>query len=207
MINLQEHEMWCTKGCDLHVRGFNTASITITFWGLFSLLCLQRVLYEDMPTKFFFDLLQETDQEFVDRTGWFYQHDQPLYVPNPCVLIQPPHLPEGSRPYSPATPSVFPAPLPSPNQHWVYHRSVTLIQWPDVNNSFVLDSYIGFMIPRRFVVLWRVRFNILEESRRIQSMDIYRSFLSRLLILQCRSFYVLLSYQLIIKKNIMYGHL
>ena len=83
-----------------------------------SLICviyLQRVLYEDMPTKFFFDLLQETDQEFVDRTGWFYRHDQPLYIPSPCVLVQPPHLPEGSRPFSPAAPSIFPSPFPSPN--------------------------------------------------------------------------------------------
>ena len=122
---------------------FNLATIPFMFWSLISLFCLQRVLYEDMPTKFFFDLLQETDQEFVDRTGWFYRHDQPLYVPNPCVLVQPPHLPEGSRPYSPAAPSVFPAPLPSPNQHWVYHRSFALPWFNDqmLNNIFIFWTH------------------------------------------------------------------
>ena len=29
----------------------------------------QRVLYEDMPRINFFDLLHETDQEFIQRTG------------------------------------------------------------------------------------------------------------------------------------------
>ena len=90
-------------------------TVLFMFRSLICAICLQRVLYEDMPTKFLFDLLQETDQDFVDRTGWFYRHDQPLYIPSPCVLVQPPHLPEGSRPFSPTAPSVFPSPFPSPN--------------------------------------------------------------------------------------------
>ena len=49
-----------------------------------------------MPTKFFFDLLQESDQDFVVRTGWEYRHDAPLYVPNPCVQVQDPVLPQGT---------------------------------------------------------------------------------------------------------------
>ena len=104
------------------------ANATVPF-KLRSLNChiwLQQILYEEMPTKFFFDLLRETDQEFINRTGWFYRHDQFLYVPNSCVLVQPPHLPEGSRPYSPATPNVYPAPFQSPNEPWVYHRSINL---------------------------------------------------------------------------------
>ena len=64
------------------------------------ILILQRIIFEDMPTKLFFYLLRETDQEFVARTGWFYRHDQQLHVPDPCVRVQPPFLPAGSLPDS-----------------------------------------------------------------------------------------------------------
>ena len=48
-----------------------------------------------MPTKLFFDLLQESDEDFVARTGWEYRHDAPLYVPNPMVQVQPPVVRQG----------------------------------------------------------------------------------------------------------------
>ena len=119
----------------------------LMYRSLIFVICLQRVLYEEMPTKFFFDLLRETDQDFVDRTGWFYRHDQPLYIPSPCVLVQPPHLPEGSRPFSPAAPSVFPSPFPSPDGNWVSRR-LTLVQWQHAQQHLLLlDSCIGLMIP------------------------------------------------------------
>ena len=53
---------------------------------LFSIF--QRVLYEDMP-----NLLRETDQDFLHRTGWVYRHDAELHMPNPCVIVQPPVIP------------------------------------------------------------------------------------------------------------------
>ena len=59
------------------------------------LLLFQRVLREDMPTKFFLDLLKESDQDFVVRTGWEYRHDAPLYVPIPMVQVQNPVQREG----------------------------------------------------------------------------------------------------------------
>ena len=62
----------------------------------FCLFIFQRIIFGDIPTKFFFDLLQETDQEFVVRTGWFYRHDQPIHVPDPCIRVRPPCLPVGS---------------------------------------------------------------------------------------------------------------
>ena len=49
-----------------------------------------------MPTTFFFDLLRETDQEFVVRTGWFYRHDQHIHIPDPSIQVRPPCLPVGS---------------------------------------------------------------------------------------------------------------
>ena len=48
-----------------------------------------------MPKKLFFDLLKESDQEFVARTGWEYRHDAPLYVLNPMVQVQDPVHPQG----------------------------------------------------------------------------------------------------------------
>ena len=61
------------------------------FWAcLYVILLFQRILWEDMPTKSFFDLLRETDKDFVARTGWEYRHDAPLYVPNPLVQVQDP---------------------------------------------------------------------------------------------------------------------
>lgn len=45
---------------------------------------------EDMPLINFFDLLRETDQEFIQRTRWVYRADAPLHVPDPCVIVQPP---------------------------------------------------------------------------------------------------------------------
>ena len=48
-----------------------------------------------MPTKLFFDLLQESDEDFVARTGWEYRHDAPLYMPNPMVQVQPPVMRQG----------------------------------------------------------------------------------------------------------------
>ena len=48
-----------------------------------------------MPTKLFFDLLKETDQDFVARTGWEYRHDAQLYIPNPLVHVQDPVLRQG----------------------------------------------------------------------------------------------------------------
>ena len=58
-----------------------------------------------------------------------------------------------------------------------------------LNNIFILDSYIGLMIPRGFVVFMKSTFKFLEESRRIRciilevsrrilSMDIYRSYVN-----------------------------
>ena len=78
------------------VEGFYIIWTSYTF----CLLIFQRIIFEDIPTKFFFDLLQETDQEFVVRTGWFYRHDQHIHVPDPCIRVQPPYLPVGSRPAS-----------------------------------------------------------------------------------------------------------
>ena len=64
------------------------------------ILILQRVIFGNMPTTLFFDLLRETNREFVTRTGWFYRHDQQIHVPDPCVRVQPPYLPAGSLPAS-----------------------------------------------------------------------------------------------------------
>ena len=60
------------------------------------LVYFQRIIFGDMPTTFFFDLLRETDQEFVVRTGWFYRHDQHIHVPDPSIRVRPPCLPIGS---------------------------------------------------------------------------------------------------------------
>ena len=60
------------------------------------LVYFQRIIFGDMPTTFFFDLLRETDQEFVVRTGWFYRHDQHIHVPDPSIRVRPPCLPVGS---------------------------------------------------------------------------------------------------------------
>ena len=46
-----------------------------------------------MPVINFFDLLLETDQDFIHCTGWVYRHDAELHMPNPCVIIQPPVIP------------------------------------------------------------------------------------------------------------------
>ena len=97
-------------------------------WSVRCLIWLQQVIYDDMPSKFFFDLLRETDHEFVTRTGWYYRHDQLLFVPCSSVLVQPPHLPEGSRPCSPTASNMFPASFVGPDEPWISHRSRALVQ-------------------------------------------------------------------------------
>ena len=143
----------------MYVRSLGECLVAhFMYRSLVFVICLQRVLYEDMPTKFFFDLLRETDQDFVDRTGWFYRHDQPLYIPSPCVLVQPPHLPEGSRPFSPAAPSVFPSPFPSPNGNWDSCRltfgSMTTCS---TSSTFGLIHWFNDSL-KNLLYLWRVRF-------------------------------------------------
>ena len=140
-------EILCLKSI---VKGFSVGtawfcySVKIPFM-LWSLRCLfvwlQQVLYDEMPTKFFFDLLRETDEEFVNRTGWYYRHDQLLYVPSSSVLVQPPHLPEGSRPYNPAASNVYPAPFQGPHEPWVYQRSSTWVQWTVVPQHLQLWTH------------------------------------------------------------------
>ena len=41
-----------------------------------------------MPTKLFFDLLKESDQDFVARTGWEYRHDAQLYIPTSGMFLE-----------------------------------------------------------------------------------------------------------------------
>ena len=140
-------EILCLKSI---VKGFSVGtawfcySVKIPFM-LWSLRCLfvwlQQVLYDEMPTKFFFDLLRETDEEFVNRTGWYYRHDQLLYVPSSSVLVQPPHLPEGSRPYNPAASNVYPAPFQGPHEPWVYQHSSTWVQWTVVPQHLQLWTH------------------------------------------------------------------
>ena len=43
-----------------------------------------------MPRLNFFDLLRESDLDFVQRTGWVYRIDAPIHVPDPCVIVHPP---------------------------------------------------------------------------------------------------------------------
>ena len=105
---------------------------------MFLAFYFQRIIFEDIPTKFFFDLLQETDQEFVVRTGWIYRHDQPLHVPDPCVCVRPPYLPVGSLPAS---------------------------HIPDVDHRQWNSEALMFMIVFRFyILLWQILVSALMGS-------------------------------------------
>ena len=59
----------------------------------FLYLSSQRVIFDDMPTKLFFDLLSETDQEFVVRTDWIYRPDQIVHVPDRRIQVRDPCFP------------------------------------------------------------------------------------------------------------------
>ena len=148
------------------VKGSNlwsSDSVIVPFmlWSLRFLIWLQQILYDEMPTRFFFDLLRETDHEFVNRTGWYYRHDQLLYVPCSSVLVQPPHLPEGSRPCNPANSNVYPTPFEGPDEPWVQKpwsrralSSQTLVQWTvDHHHLQMWTHTFGLMFPKEYVDL------------------------------------------------------
>ena len=44
-----------------------------------------------MPHRSFFDCLRESDQDFVNRTGWVYLQGASIYLPEDDILILPPN--------------------------------------------------------------------------------------------------------------------
>ena len=43
-----------------------------------------------MPRLSVFDLLRETDADFLARSNWTYTAQSPVYVPNPMITVQGP---------------------------------------------------------------------------------------------------------------------
>ena len=45
-----------------------------------------------MPRLSVFDLLRETDAEFIARTNWQYTSQAPIYVPDASITVQGPAI-------------------------------------------------------------------------------------------------------------------
>ena len=65
---------------------------------LYSLYVLQRILANDMPRLNFFDLLRESDEDFINRSGWQYNPSF-TYAMIPDVQVLEPYrrLPRGGH--------------------------------------------------------------------------------------------------------------
>ena len=55
-----------------------------------SFVVLQRALQHDMPRRCFFTCVRETDQQFIDRSGWVYRQGASVYLPADDILVLPP---------------------------------------------------------------------------------------------------------------------
>ena len=62
-------------------------SVRIVIYFCYFVSCVQRILANDMPTLCIFNLLRETDEEFIQRTGWTYQPLSPVYGIDPNVQV------------------------------------------------------------------------------------------------------------------------
>ena len=52
------------------------------------LMIFQNIIQNDMPRLSVFDLLRETDAEFIARTNWQYTSQAPIYVPDVSITVQ-----------------------------------------------------------------------------------------------------------------------
>ena len=52
-------------------------------------IIFQRVMYNDTPHRDFFACVRESNQEFVNGSGWVYRDDGPVDVPFDGVVILP----------------------------------------------------------------------------------------------------------------------
>ena len=48
---------------------------------------LQNIISNDMPRLSVFDLFRESDVEFQTRTGWQFNAQAPVYIPDPTITI------------------------------------------------------------------------------------------------------------------------
>ena len=54
-----------------------------------------------MPTLSFFDLLRESDYDFISRTGWEYSPESPIDLPTvPTIIVKEPYRRHGGGPAS-----------------------------------------------------------------------------------------------------------
>ena len=58
----------------------------------FVLIKFQNIIQNDMPRLSVFDLLRETNAEFIARTNWQYTSQAPIYVPDASITVQGPAI-------------------------------------------------------------------------------------------------------------------